>query len=195
MATDRPDISTLHEGSLLKSSSQVIVIVFRLGTGIIRKEIGQFLLIKAREAYIKVHALQGFNLDTQEFLIPSGIKSHAVVGKYVGLFLRLGHLVHEDAGNGFITFSLCRYEPSVSGDDIEILVDDDGIYKAEFPEGGAELIDLLRAVGTGVIRVRDQLVCIYQLKLGNGLVFHLHSFPGAQQPLHDIVLRRCSHKF
>jgi len=45
----------------------------------------------------------------------------------------------------------------MSGDDVVILVNDARVYEAKFPKAGAQLLDLLLAVGASVAGIRDQL--------------------------------------
>ena len=99
----------------------------------------QFLFIKAGEQRVKVHALQRLNLHPQKFLIPSGVHRHAVVRNDIGFLLRFGKMVGKHTGNLSDAFFLCRKDSAVAGDHIELPVDDDGIDKAELPEGRAEL--------------------------------------------------------
>ena len=47
---------------------------------------------------------------------------------------------------------------TVTGDDAEFTVDDDGIDEAELTERGAELIDLLRGMGTGIVLIGYQFI-------------------------------------
>src|SRR5699024_9769201 len=109
------------------------------------------LFVKAGEQRVKVHALQRLDLHPQKLLIPSGIHRHAVVRNDIGFLLRLGEMVSKDARNFLDAFFFGSKNTTVTSDNAKVTVDDDGINKAELPEGRAELRDLLRGVGSGVV--------------------------------------------
>ena len=46
----------------------------------------------------------------------------------------------------------------MTGDNIEIPVDNNGIDKAELTQRGTQLVQLFRRVGSGIVDVRYQLV-------------------------------------
>ena len=62
----------------------------------------------------------------------------------------------------------------MTGDHIEIPVDNDGIDKTELPEGRTELINLLYVVGTSIIHIGNQLMDIHQLHLSCCLAHRPH---------------------
>ena len=134
MPADCPNIAPLHKGGFLQRSGQVKIVIPGFAAGIIRKQVGQFLLIKARQQGIKVHALQRLDLHPQKFLIPSGVHRHAVVRNDVGFLLSFTEVICKYAGNLRDAFLLCGQDSAVSGNHIKIPVDDDGIDKAELPE-------------------------------------------------------------
>ena len=137
------------------------VILFGLSTVI--KQCRQLLLIKAGEQRVKVHALQRLDFYSQKFLIPSGVHRHAVVRNDVGFLLRLGEVVGKDTRNFLDAFFFGSKNTSVSGDYIEIPVNDNGIDKSKLPEGRAELGDLLRGVGAGIVHIGYQFGDWHQL--------------------------------
>ena len=164
-----PDIAPLRKGGFLQRSGQVKIVIPGFAAGIIRKQFCQFLLIKAGQQGIKVHALQRLDLHPQKFLIPSGIHRHAVVRNDISFLLSLTEVVCKHTGNLSDAFLLCRQDSAVAGDHIKSPVDDDGIDKTKLPKGGAELRDLLRGVGAGIVHIGYQLSNGYKLHLGRCL--------------------------
>ncbi len=53
---------------------------------------------------------------------------------------------------------LCRLDPPVSGDDLVIIVDQDGVIEAETFDAARNLLDLLGRMGTGIAWIRSQRV-------------------------------------
>ena len=81
----------------------------------------------------------------------------------------------------------------MAGDHIELPVDDDGIDKAELPEGRAELGNLLRGVGAGIVHIGYQLGDRDKLHLG--CRFHRtspHSANFSKPPRDRMYLRAVS---
>ena len=166
---DCPDIAPLHKGCFLQRSGQVKIVIPGFAAGIIRKQFCQFLLIKAGQQGIKVHALQRLNLHPQKFLVPSGVHRHAVVRNDIGFLLSFTEVVCKHTGNLSDAFLLCRQDSAVSSNHIKIPVDDDGIDKAELPQGRAEFRDLLRGMGAGIVHIGNQLGNRHKLHLGRCL--------------------------
>ena len=142
---------------------RVHIKVILFGFHAVIKQSRQFLFIKAGEQRVKVHALQRLNLHPQKLLIPSGVHRHAVVRNDVGFLLRLGEVVGKDTRNFLDAFFFGSKNTSVSGDYIEIPVNDNGIDKSKLPEGRAELGDLLRGVGAGIVHIGYQFGDWHQL--------------------------------
>ena len=194
MAADRPHISRLHKGGFLQRGGQVeIIIVYVI---VIRAvERGEFLLIKAGKQRVHAHFLQGFDLHRQQLLVPTSVQGGAVDCQDVGFFLRFRHPREHDIGQFFHALRFRRLHAPMAGEDGEVLIHLHGIAVADAPVDRAELVDLLLAVGTGVIGVRDKLVhgC-HWIVLGEHLdLTHLSALPGSEQPLHQIILRgRCA---
>ena len=139
----RPDVTEFREGRLLQLGIHIKIILF--GFNAIVKELRQLLFVKAGEERVKVRRLQRLNLHTQKLFVPSGIHRHAVVGNDVGFLLGFRKVVGKNA---------------------IVTVDDDRIDKTELTERGAEFVDLLRRMGTGVIDIGNQLRDRYELHLG-----------------------------
>ena len=72
-------------------------------------------------------------------------------------------MVGKDTRNFLDAFFFGSKNTSMSGDYIEIPVNDNGVDKAELPEGGAELRNLLRGVGAGVVHIGHQFADWHQL--------------------------------
>ena len=49
-------------------------------------------------------------------------------------------------------------DSAVSGDDVEVSVDDYGIDEAKLPDGRAQFVNLFRGVGPCVIYIRDEFL-------------------------------------
>lgn len=165
----RPDITPLHKGGFLKRGGQVKIIIPGFAAGIIRKQVGQFLLVKAGQQGIKVHALQRLDLHPQKLLIPSGVHRHAVIRNDIRFLLSFGEVVSKDARHFLDAFLLCRQDSAVACNHAIVTIDDDGINKTELPERRAELGDLLRGVGAGIVYIGYQLSNGYKLHLGRCL--------------------------
>ena len=74
-------------------------------------------------------------------------------------------MVGKHTGNLSDAFFLCRQDSAVACNHAIVTVDDDGIDKAELPEGRAELGNLLRGVGSGVVYIGYQLGDWHKLHL------------------------------
>ena len=155
MPAQCPHITSPGECGLLQFGFHIEVILF--GFNAVIEQSRQFLFIKAGEQRVKVHALQRLDLHTQKLLIPSGVHRHAVVRNDVCFLLRLGEVVGKDTRHFLDAFLLRRQDSSVACDHAIVTIDDDGIDEAELPERRAELSDLLRGVGAGVVRIGYQL--------------------------------------
>ena len=167
MPPQRPHIPGLGDDRLFQLRLHIEIILMHIG--VILEQIGQFFLVKACEGEVKRLRLQRFDLHPQEFLIPSGIHRHAVVGDDIRFLLRLCQMVGEYAGDLLDALLLCSKDTTVTGDNAVVTVDDNRIDKSELPQGGAQLVDLLRRVGPGVIRVRYQFFQWHKLHLGSSL--------------------------
>ena len=154
VSANSPYIATLHKGSLFQSIVQIKIVLFHIGFVIPGKEVCDFIIVKACKTDIKIHALQGLDFDFQHFLIPACVKRHTVVGKDVGFLLCLGKVVHKNTRHLIDAFFLGSHHTSVSGNDAIILINNDGIDKAELTERRTELHNLLRRMGAGIIYIR-----------------------------------------
>ena len=163
MPSQRPDVAGLREGRLLQLGIHIKIIL--LGFNAVVKEPGQFLFVKTSEERVKVRCLQGLDLHTQKFFIPACVHRHTVIGNDVGFLLRFGEVVGKDTRYLSDAFLLGGKNTTVTGNNAIVTVDDDRIDEAELSQRGAELIDLLRAVGPGVVDIR------YQLRDGDKLHF------------------------
>ena len=123
----------------------------------------QLLLIKAGKQRVEVHPLQRLDLNPQKLLIPSGVHRHAVVRNDIGFLLRFGKMVGKDTRNFLDAFFFGSKNTSMSGNHAIVAVDDDGVDKTELPERRAELGDLLRGVGAGIVHIGYQFGDRYQL--------------------------------
>ena len=154
VSADCPDIPTLYKGCLLKGGRQIEIIVFCLRLIISGEKVSNLIIVKASQSYIEIHALQSFDFNSQEFLVPACILGKSVVRNDVGFFLCFGKVIHKHAGNFLNAFFLGSHHSAVSGNDAIVTVDDNGIHKAELTQGGTQLCDLLRGVGSRIIDIR-----------------------------------------
>ena len=152
--SQRPDVAGLGEGRLLQLGTH-IEIVF-LDVLAVIEQLTEFLLIKAGEQRVKVRRLQGFDFYAQEFFIPACVHRHTVVCNDIRFLLGFGEMVGKDARHLRDTFLLGGKNTTVAGNYAIVTVDDNGIDEAELPQGGAELVDLLRAVCSGIIDIGNK---------------------------------------
>ena len=153
VSADCPDIPTLYKGCLLKGGRQIEIIIFCLRLIISGEKVSNLIIVKTCQPHIEIHALQGFYLDSQEFLVPACILGKSVVRNDVGFFLGFGKVIHKHARNFLDAFFLGSHHSAVSGNDAIVTVDDNGIYKTELTQGGTQLCDLLWGVGSRIVDI------------------------------------------
>ena len=153
VSADRPYIPALHKGSLFQHIVQIEIIILHIGIIVPGEEICDLIILEAHKTHIKVHALQSLDFNLQQRFIPACIHCHTVVGKNVGFLLCLGEIIHEHTRHFLDAFFLGGHHTAMSGDDAVVLIDDDGIDETELPERRAELHNLFRGVGAGVIDI------------------------------------------
>ena len=172
MLAQKPQITGFYERLRLQGGIFVEVIFLCL---IVRREqIGNFRFVETRERYIEVHALQGFHLDAQHFLVPARIEREAVVCEDVRFLLRFREVIHEYTRNLLDVLRLRGEDSAMSRYDVELPVDDDRIHEAELTERRTQLGDLLLRVGAGVIHIRDKLSDGDKLHFGCGFSQEIH---------------------
>ena len=116
------------------------------------------LRVKTGDPGVKVQSLQTLQLDFQQLRVPCCRLAQPVVRQNVRLALSLcqvgyqhtGHLAHALRSGGFY--------PAVACDDVVVKIDEHRRYKAELPQAGPDLVDLLHAVLLGVVCVGDEIV-------------------------------------
>ena len=102
MFSQLPKVSSFGEHRLLEFFFYIKVIFF--GFGFFIEDVGNFVFIESGQADIEVRSLEGFDFHPQHLFVPSGIQGHPVVGQDIGLFLSLGQIVHQDAGDFLDSF-------------------------------------------------------------------------------------------
>ena len=157
MPSDNPHITTLNEGCLLECFRKVIVIVFHFGFNV-RKKVCEFLFVKTRKTKVEVETFQLLQFHTQEFFIPTRIKRHSVVRQNVCFLLRFGEMVNEHARYFFDAFRFRRHNSAVSCYDGQIPINDDWVNEAELTQRRTQFQNLLLAVGSGIVRIRHELI-------------------------------------
>ena len=176
MLSEMPKVSRLSDTRLLQFCIYIEIVLLRLI--ICREQIGNLRFVKARERYIEVHALQGFHLDAQHFLIPTRIEREAVVCEDVRFLLRFRQMLGKDARHAFHALRLGNGDAPVTCKDAVILVNDDRIDKAKLSQTAAQLVELLLRMCPCVVGIGHELIYGYELHLRCGFVqiFHLTFF-------------------
>ena len=147
---DCPQVSWFYEGSLLQCSGKVEVIVLGL-VRTIRKERRQLVGVKAGESQVEGLLLQRLDFDGQQVLVPSSVQSEAVDGEDVRLLLGFGHAGKHHIWKLGHALGFRGIYATMAGQDVEVIVHLDGIAVADATINEAQLVDLLRAVGLGVV--------------------------------------------
>ena len=191
MIAQQPDVPLLHKGLGFKRCVLIKVILLNLVL-ILCEQVSDLRVLKAGQGHIKIHPLQGFDLNPQHFFIPACILCIAVVCQNVGLFLCLGEMIRQHTGYLGEAFLLGSHQPAVTGDHAEIPVDDDRVDEAELPQRGPELHDLICRMGTGIVDIRNQPVDGHQPHVRGSSLAHGLSFPGVQKTLHQIIIGACA---
>ena len=118
----------------------------------------QALRVKAGDPGVEVQSFQTLQLDFQQLRVPCCRLAQPVVRQDVCLALGLRQVGHQNAWHLAHAFRPGGLHPAVACDDVVVKVDEHGSYKAELPQAGPDLVDLLNAVLLGVIRVGDEIV-------------------------------------
>lgn len=138
MIAQQPDVTLLHKGLGLKRGLLIEVILLNLVL-IFCEQVSDLRVLKAGQGHIKIHPLQGFDLNPQHFFIPACILCIAVVRQNVGLFLCLGEMIRQHTGYLGEAFLFGGHQPAVTGDHAEVSVDDDRVDESELPQRGPQL--------------------------------------------------------
>lgn len=99
---------------------------------------------------VEIRIEQVLQLDGQDLRVPSSFLCQLVVGENVGSPLCLAHVLEAYHGHGLKSQGLGCRNATVTGDDDAVLVDEDGIVKAERPDADGDLGALLITMGAGV---------------------------------------------
>ena len=161
MITEKPEVARFCCARFFHLCVNIEIIV--LGIGIIVKERSEFLFIKACQTEVKIFRLQCFDFNFQHLLVPARVKSHSVVCDYVRFLLRRSKIIYKHTRHFGDVLGLCSENSSVTCNNIEIPVDDNGIDKTKFPQRGTQLVQLLRRVRSGIVDVRYQPVYLDKL--------------------------------
>ena len=172
MLSEMPKVARLSDTRFLQFGIHIEIVFLRLI--ICREQIGNFRFVETRERYIEVHALQGFHLDAQHFLVPARIEREAVVCEDVRFLLRFRQMLGKDARHALHTLRLGGGNTPMPCEDATLLVDDDGIDEAELTQTAAQLVDLLRRMRPCIVGIRHELVDSDELHIACGFVQILH---------------------
>ena len=118
----------------------------------------QALRVKTGDPGVKVQSLQPLQLDFQQLRVPCCRLAQPVVRQNIGLALGLRQVGHQHAGHLAHALRPGGFHPAVACDDVVVKIDEHRRYKAELPQAGPDLVDLLSAVLLGVVRVGDKIV-------------------------------------
>ena len=118
----------------------------------------QALRVKTGDPGVKVQSLQTLQLDFQQLRVPCCRLAQPVVCQDVCLALGLRQIGHQHTGHLAHALRPGGLHPAVARDNVVVSVDQHRRYKAELPQAGPDLVDLLNAVLLGVVRVGDKIV-------------------------------------
>ena len=114
--------------------------------------------VKTGDLGVEVKSLQALQLDFQQLRVPCCRLAQPVVRQNVRLALGLRQVGHQHAGHLAHALRPGGLHPAVACYDVVVKIDKHGSYKAELPQAGPDLVDLLNAVLLGVVRVGDEIV-------------------------------------
>ena len=132
MITEKPEVACFCCARFFHLCVNIEIIIFCVG--IIIKERSKFLFIKARQTEVEIVSLQCFDFNFQHFLVPARVKSHSVIRNYVRFLLSGCEIIHEHARHFGDVLGFRSKNSSVTCDNIEIPVYNNGIDKAELTQ-------------------------------------------------------------
>ena len=132
MGSEQPEVALFCYARFFQFAINIEIIV--LGIGILVKECGEFLFVKARQTEVEIVSLQSFNFNFQYFLVPACVKSHSIVCDYVRFLLNWCEVINKYARHFGDVLGFCGKNSSVTCYDVEIPVDYNGIYKAKLTQ-------------------------------------------------------------
>src|SRR5437868_7207509 len=101
---------------------------------------------------IEIFGQQLLQLIAQYLPVPPRIQRQPIVGYHIGALVCLAHRVDTDGRHFFEAHGARRGDAPVAGQDLPVLVDDDGIGEAEAADAGDDLLDLRLRVAARSIR-------------------------------------------
>src|SRR5262249_44393007 len=87
--------------------------------------------LEARQLDLEVEIDQRLQLDRQNLPVPAGLLGKPVIGKDVSPLFWLGQVGERHGRHDADAEELCRRDPSVSGDDLALIIDQDRIAEAK----------------------------------------------------------------
>jgi hypothetical protein len=104
-----------------------------------------------------IEKLKLLKFGGEDFLIPSRIERQLVVGNHIGAHLRRRHVHKPPARHRLHLEELGRLQPSMTGENVVVSVDQDRIGETVLADARGDLAALLARVRTGVPGIRPQL--------------------------------------
>ena len=105
---------------------------------------------ETRQRHIEFQVDERLQFDRENFRIPAGIQRKLVVGEHIGAPFLCAQVRKPDGRNGCQSQFLGRHQPSMAGDDLVMVADENRIRKAEPRDAVGDLAHLLLRVPTSV---------------------------------------------
>jgi hypothetical protein len=138
--------------------------------GVLENEIN-LSCFKACQLDLEIQAHQRLQLDRQDLPVSTRLLGQPVVGKDVGSPLNGVEVCKLHGWHFFDPQQLCGRHPTVAGEDLRLIVDEDGIAKAKSLDALGDLADLLVGVRARVTRIGSERFDREDLDL------HISSYP------------------
>ena len=103
---------------------------------------------------VELEVDQSFELDGQDFLIPTRIERELVVGEHVSAPLGVGEMRQRDGRDRFPAQQLRRLDAAVTGDDLAVTRDQHRVGEPEPLDRRGDLPNLLFGMRARVARIR-----------------------------------------
>ena len=155
MLPNVPDISGHGKSGLFKLRLHIKIIFFCILIAIERREL---FIIKARKGHVKIQVLKRLHLHGQKVSVPPRVQRRAVDGKNIRFLFRVRHAGKHHIRKLRHALCLGGLHSAVTGENSKVLIHLHRITIADAAVDGPQLIDLLFAVGAGVIGIGDELI-------------------------------------
>jgi hypothetical protein len=148
--------------------------------------------LEANQAYIETNVSQMLQFDREHLIVIAGLFSESIVRKDIGALIVITEMRQANGRDRLHIQQLRRLNAPMSGDNLVIVIDQNGIVKAETLDTPRDLLDLFGRVGTGIARIRPQRVGrpVFKVHLGSPLSWKNLDRTGDPLP-HSPRGRRC----